>query len=153
MKAVLKEEDYDFNIIKERNIELYSSIEQNGIKEKDYILAKKKCVNNKESLNDKKESNSIKENPKILGEKINLTFINDYGQKIQIIIGLNNTFKDALIIFCNKTGISPSIIGRDIFFIHSGLKLNWEDNKTLGQMGIWNGNTIIVVDNSNALGS
>ena len=39
--CIQKKEDYDFIIIKEEKVKLDSSVEQNGINQKGYILAKK----------------------------------------------------------------------------------------------------------------
>jgi len=160
-KACINEaEAYDFIIIKEEKVKLDSSIEQNGIKQKDYILAKKRLVNEKEnqedqSLNDKKEPNFIKENPRILGEQIDLYFISSSGLKVLIPIGLNNTIKDAYILYCNKVDINYSEIGKNIMFLYNGFALSYEDNKTLKQIGFRNinNNKITVYDNYNVIGA
>ena len=148
-------EDYDFFIIKEEKVKLDSSVEQNGIKQKDYILAKKKLVNNKEnqSLNDKKEKNSINESPRILGKPIDLIFYLSMGGKVSIRIGLNNTIKDTLIKFCNESGFSLSDIGKHLIFLFKGSVLEYEDNRTLEQIGFRNAYVITVVDNSNVIGA
>ena len=150
-----KVEDYDFFIIKEEEVKLDSYIEQYGIKQKDYILAKKKLDNNKEdqSLNYKKETYFIKENPRILGEQIDLYFEASTGLKVLIPIGLNNTIKDAYILYCNKVDISYSEIDQNIFFLYIGQKLRCEDNRTLGQIGIRNKSSIIVFDQANIIGA
>jgi len=144
-----KVEDYDFIIIKEEEVKLDSSIEQYGIKQKDYILAKKKLDNNKEdqSLND------IKENPRILGEQIVVNFDASTGTKVSIPIGLNNTIKDAFILYCNKEGISYSHIDKNIIFLFCGERLKYEDNRTLGQIHIRNSTSITVFDQFNVIGA
>ena len=150
-----KVEDYDFIIIKEEEAKLDSSIEQYGIKQKDYILAKKKLDNNKEdqSLNDKKEPYFIKENPRILGEQIDLYFEASTGLKVLIPIGLNNTIKDAYILYCNKVDINYSQIDKSIIFLYMGQRLRCEDNKTLGQIGFRNKSQITVFDQGNVIGA
>ena len=151
-----KVEDYDFVIIKEEEVKLDSYIEQYGIKQKDYILARKKLDNNKEdqSLNDKKEPYFIKENPRILGEQIDLYFEASTGLKVLIPIGLNNTLKDAFILYCNKVDISYLEIDHNIFFLYIGQKLRYEDyNRTLKQIGFKNKSSIIVFDQANIIGA
>jgi hypothetical protein len=148
-------EDYDFFIIKEEKAKLDSSVEQNGIKQKDYILAKKKLVNNKEnqSLNDKKEQNSINDSPRILGKPIYLMFVLGNGVKVNIQIGLNNTIKDALIKFCNKLGLSISCLRKDLGFLFNASFLDYEDNRTLGEIGIIDCSSITVLDRTNFIGA
>jgi hypothetical protein len=148
-------EDYYFFIIKEEKAKLDSSVEQNGIKQKDYILAKKKLVNNKEnqSLNDKKEQNSINDSPVILGKPIYLMFVLGNGVKVNIQIGLNNTIKDALIKFCNKLGLSISCLGKDLGFLFNASFLDYEDNRTLGEIGIIDCSSITVLDRINFIGA
>ena len=153
-----KVEDYDFIIIKKEEAKLDSSIEENGIKQKDYILAIKKLDKNMEgqvdqSLNDKKESYFIEENPKILGEPIVVYFDASTGQKVSIPIGLNNTIKDAFILFCNKMAINYSDIEKEIFFIYNGRKLECDDITTLKQIGIRNNISITVFDQGNVVGA
>ena len=148
-------EDYYFFIIKEEKAKLDSSVEQNEIKQKDYILAKKKLVNNKEnqSLNDKKEQNSINDSPVILGKPIYLMFVLGNGVKVNIQIGLNNTIKDALIKFCNKFGLSISCLGKDLGFLFNASFLDYEDNRTLGEIGIIDCSSITVLDRINFIGA
>ena len=160
-KACINEaEAYDFIIIKEEKVKLDSSIEQNGIKQKDYILAKKRIVNENEnqedqedqSLNDKKEPYFIKENPRILGEQIDLHFDASTGTKV-IPIGLNNTIKDAYILYCNKVDINYSQIDENIIFLYMGQRLRCEDNRTLRQIGIRNRSSITVFDQGKVIGA
>ena len=162
--SIDKVEDYDFIIIKEEEAKLDSSIEQNGIKQKDYILAKKKLDNNKEdqslndekedqSLNDKKEPHFIKENPGILGEQIDVQFYASNGIKSIIPIGLNNTIKDAYNLYCNKLDISYSDIDTNIIFLYNGCKLSYEDNRTLKQIGFRNKGLINVIFSCNVIGA
>ena len=161
-KACINEaEAYDFIIIKEEKVKLDSSIEQNGIKQKDYILAKKRIVNENEnqedqedqSLNDKKETYFIKENPGILGEQIDLHFDASTGTKVLIPIGLNNTIKDAYILYCNKVDINYSQIDENIIFLYMGQRLRFEDNRTLRQIGIRNRSSITVFDQGKVIGA
>ena len=147
-----KVEDYDFIIIKDEEAKLDSSIEQNGIKQQNYILAKKKLDNNKEdqSLNDINKTYFIKNNPVILGEQIIINFEENTGRNALIPIGLNNTIKDAYILCCNKLDISYSDIDTNIIFLYNGCKLSYEDNRTLKQIGFRNKSIIIVFDLRNA---
>ena len=150
-----KVEDYNFIIIKEEEIKLDSYIEQYGIKQKDYILARKKLDNNKEdqSLNDKKEPYFIKENPRILGEQIDLYFEASTGSKVLIPIGLNNTIKDAYILYCSKLYINYSHIDKNIIFLFNAQILKCEDNITLKEFGFRNKSQLMVIDYHNVIGA
>ena len=51
-----------------------------------------------------------------------------------ILLNLNNTLKYALMKFCSITGVDPSSIGKDIFFIYNAEQLKADDKRTLGQI-------------------
>ena len=157
INKIQKAEDYDFTIIKEEKVNLDSTVEQSGLKKQDYILVKKKLSLNKgnQSLNDKQElKNNYESNPKILGRTINLNFVHQSGQKINIQIGLNNTFKDAVITFCKKVNVNPSQNLKDLAFVFKTKTINIEDNRILEQIGFKSidDNTISVIDSKNIIG-
>jgi len=131
-KLKINKENYDFFIIKEQKAKIYASVEENGINENDcYILAKKKEVY-----------------PEILGEKIFIFFI-DNGIKISLVIGEDNSFKDAVKMFCRKIDLKLlDEIKEKLIFLFNGMKLNIEDCKTLKQIGIKNFSYINVFDGS-----
>jgi len=131
-KLKINKEDYDFFIIKEQEAKIYASIEENGINESNsYILARKKEIY-----------------PEILGEKIFIFFI-DNGIKISLVIGEDNSFKDAVKMFCRKIDAKLSDETKEkLIFIFNNIKLNIEDCRTLKQIGIKNFNYINVFDGS-----
>ena len=143
-KAVLDKKDYDFFVITKHKAKFDSTIEENGIDTSDdYIFVKKKIVGNDNSKGI--NGNNIQV-PIIKGNIINLMFVTTKGLNVAIHIGLKNMFKDAVIIFCNKININPSIIDKDIIFLRCGIKLDLNDNKTLEQMEIKGNETITVLD-------
>ena len=178
-KACYQIDDYDFNIIKVRKSKLDSTVEENEFDAKeDYILAKKKTKNNNENNNLKsnEESNDNKkyildknfqqnilprkkidfvqiEEYKLLGEKINITFNDTTGFKLVIAIGLQNTFKDAAMIFCKYYGLEPSVIRKNLIFLYNGSKIDVWDERSLGQIGFNNDSKVVVLDQTNLIGA
>ena len=74
--------------------------------------------------------------------------------KISIKIGLNNTFKDAAIQFCQCLDIPTSVIGTHLIFLKNASKLDpFNDKVTIGQMGLENNNIITVIDDSAIIGA
>lgn len=80
-------------------------------------------------------------------------FESSSGLKVNILIGLNNTFKDAATIFCKKINIIPSLIGEKIHLMFNGCVLKMKDKKTLEQIGIIGNSKILIIDTSGILGA
>ena len=162
-KAVVKKEDYTYIIVKKsKKARMDLTVEENGIIDGDetVFVTKKTSNDNNEDNNIEKENVeqlvNIKrkniENIIILGEIINLNF--DYKNKQYIIqIGMNNFFYDAVCQFCQRLGIPNESIFKGIVFLCNGKKINVTDKKTLQQIGINNGETIIVNDTTNLIGA
>ena len=98
------------------------------------------------------------DNPQInhinLGPKINLRFEITTGLKIFISIDGDKTFKEAVIMFCNKVKKPFSTIQKNIFFLFNAKKLDVEDNRKLIQISSGNNMMIIcVVDATNIIGA
>ena len=147
-KTLIKKEEYDFIIIKKKKkIKVNSTVEENGINGKnDYILVKKKKTNNLNELSDSDDSyeEDYNYNEQILGNKINIFFEQNLGIRIPVIIGSNNTFKDAAIIYCQKEYIPLSLI-EETEFLYNGKKLNIKSKKTLETLGIKDMSRILVI--------
>ena len=75
------------------------------------------------------------------------------GLNVNILIGLNNTFKDAATIFYKKINIIPSFVEKKIFFLFNGSALKMKDKKTLEQIGIKGNSRIFALDTTGILGA
>ena len=164
MKSLLNEKECEFFIRKEiKNENL--TLEENGIlDDKNFfinVIKKKQNINdNKDTLQKRDNSGKINEeisknksDIKILGTPILLLFNATVGTKISIKIGLNNTFKDAVIKYCQCLDLPTSVINTHIVFLRNASKLDpLNDKITLEQMGLQNGyNNITVLDQGNII--
>ena len=81
--------------------------------------------------------------------KINLSVLIQ-AELIQIYIikiGLNNTFKDATIKFCQCLDLPTSVIGTHLIFLKNASKLDpFNDKVTIEQMGLKDNDIITVID-------
>ena len=132
-----------------------------------YIFAKKKKLEEKIELQSLKNLNNRNEcdnnnnsnddlafEPMIKGEKTNLCFKVTTGLSIRVLIGAENSVKDALIMFCNKVDKSPLIAKKkEIFFLYKAARLEFEDNRKLGQIFLSPISNITVLDSSNIIGA
>ena len=155
MKTSYNREEYEFFIGKEIKNE-GSTIKENGIlDDKNYFInVIKKNPNN---ANKKNEINQInnddnkdtlnKSDIKILGTPITLVMSATTGAKARIKLGLNNTFKDVAIQFCQYLNTPTSAIGNDLIFLFNSDKLDpFNDELTLEQIGLKNDSHITVLD-------
>lgn len=113
-----------------------STIEENGLTSKKYyIQAQKKSNDNEESSDD--ENDIIQPNLipqiKINGDIINLFFKFNTGLNVIIKIGINNTFKEAVIKLSQKIGLSFSELKKNYVFLYNARKLSSENEYTLEQ--------------------
>ena len=91
--------------------------------------------------------------PMVKGEGINLVFTVTTGLNVHILIGTENSVKDALIMFCNKVDKSPLIAKKkEIIFLYNAARLEFEDNRKLGQIFL-SMTYITVLDSSNIIGA
>ena len=166
-KVVQSSDDFDFFIITEKKAIKNLTVKENGIiGDNCYISARKKLKNSNENniieqniqyneeYEDKNDSNdNLEINPINLGPKINLTFDHTSGLKISISIDQNKTFKEAVIMFCNKVGKPFSTIKKNIHFLYNAIKLDIEDNRKLAQISSGVPMRICVVDVINIIGA
>ncbi len=76
------------------------------------------------------------------------------GSKVAIKIGLNNTFKDAAIKFCQCLDIPTSVLGNHLIFVRNANKLDPSNDKlTLEQIGLQNNSHITVLDQGGIVGA
>ena len=84
----------------------------------------------------------------------NVTFITQTGKKIMMSCPYNTKLKDFLVKYASRMGISESLIGKDIYFIFNGLKVNEKEEASIGQFVRGTTNpTILVIDTKNILGA
>ena len=164
---VQNSDDFDFFIIKEEKAKINLTVEEIGINDDDcYISARKKLKNsnennvieqniqyNKEYIDKNYSNDNLEIKPLNFGNKIYLMFEHTSGLKIFFNMDQNKTFKDAVIMFCNKVGIPYSTIQKDIYFIFNAEKLNILDNRKLAQISSGVSMRICVVDLKNIIGS
>ena len=161
-------DDFDFFIITEKKANKNLTVEENGIiSDSCYISARKKLKNlNKNNVieqnvqynkeyKDKNDSNdNLEINPINLGPKINLIFKHTSRLKFSFIIDGDKTFREAVIMFCNKVKKPFSTIQKNIFFVFNAQKLDVEDNRKLIQISSGNNMMMIcVVDVTNIIGA
>ena len=84
-----------------------------------------------------------------------ISFINSgdsSGSKFVITTPNDIKVKDLLFFFAKEKGINPNILGKDIYFIFNGLKININEDKDLTSFGFRNWSSIITVDLKNIIG-
>ena len=92
--------------------------------------------------------------PVVKWEKRNLVFKVTTGLNVHILIGTKNSVKEKLIMFCNKVDKSPLIAKkREIIFLYNAARLEFEDNRKLGQIFLSPISNITVLDSSNNFGA
>ena len=85
--------------------------------------------------------------------KVNVTFKTQKDQKMNIICSSNLKIKDLLLKYINRLGLGPGVIGSSIFFLFNGAKLDINENRTVGEMGMTSGTTVVVLDIRGVIGS
>ena len=84
----------------------------------------------------------------------NVAFITQAGKKIMMSCPYSTKLKDFLLKYTSRMGISGSIIGKDIFFIYNGLKIDENAEESIGHFLKGTTNPIfLVVDTKNILGA
>ena len=60
---------------------------------------------------------------------------------------------DLFIKYVQRLGLGPNVLGDSIFFLFNGCKINKNDNRSVGDLGIVAGSYIIVLDLKGVIGS
>ena len=87
-------------------------------------------------------------------QKFNVVFIHQTGKKVMMICSYSLIVKDLLLQYISRVGLSDHAIGKEIFFIYNGLKIDEKEEKKIGQYffpGMLQ--TILVVDTKNIIGA
>ena len=90
--------------------------------------------------------------PNTTGERINIMFITGAGLKTMVVAPINLPVKDLFKEYIKKMGQDPGVLGKYIYFLYNGLKIDLNEPKTVCQYGLNASNVIMVVDTSNLLG-
>ena len=84
----------------------------------------------------------------------NVALITQTGKKIMMVCPLSMKVKDFLLKCASRLGLSGSVIGKGIFFIYNGLKINENEDTQIGLFVKGTTNPIfLVVDTQNILGA
>ena len=85
--------------------------------------------------------------------KTNICFTTQKGQKMNIICPYNMKVRDLFIKYVQRLGLGPNVLGDSIFFLFNGSKINKNDNRSVGDLGLVAGSNIIVLDLKGVIGS
>ena len=83
----------------------------------------------------------------------NLVFTTQKGQKMTITTPSSMKVKDLLVQYVLKNGLGPRVINGNIFFIYNGLRIDQNEDKSVGEFFIGDFVNIIVMDTKNILGA
>ena len=84
----------------------------------------------------------------------NVAIITQVGKKIMMVCPYTMKVKDFLLKCASRMGFSGSVIGKGIFFIYNGLKINENDDTQMGHFLQGTTNPIfLVVDTKNIIGA
>ena len=72
---------------------------------------------------------------------------------MNIVCPYNLKIKDLLIKYIEKLGLGPGVMKNSIFFLFNGSKLDINENRTVIEMGMTSGSTVIVLDIKGIIGS
>ena len=156
-----------------KKVDFNLTVEQNRINQNNcLIFVKKKSSDSYENniieqnqnnnyinneFKDKFEPNeNFKYNPMENEHKINLRFQYSTGKNFVIAISPKATFKTAVKKFCDLVHLPFSDLAKNegnILFLYNAAKLNIEDSRTLAQIGLYAGGSILVNDTINIIGA
>ena len=84
----------------------------------------------------------------------NVIFIHQTGKKTMMKCPYSLKVKDLLLQYISRMGLNDYVIGKEIFFIYNGLKIDEKEEKSIGKY-FFQGmlQTILVVDTKNIIGA
>ena len=101
--------------------------------------------------------NSLSNNddfPGYTGKRFNIIFHTPSGSKMNIRCPVNVKVKDLFQKFISRLGLGMDVmISNSIFFLYNGSKMNNDENRTIGEMGIKDFSSIIAIDTKNLIGA
>ena len=90
--------------------------------------------------------------PESKNNRISITFTDQVGLKTFIDSPNDIKVKGLLLAFAKEKGINPNILGKVIYFLYNGCKININKDKDLISYGLRSGSDIIIVDAINTIG-
>ena len=84
--------------------------------------------------------------------RIFIMFISGTGMKIPINAPINISLHELFVAFIHKVNLDESVLGKYIYFLFNGGKLNINEQKSISSLGFKDADLIIVIDTSNLLG-
>ena len=90
--------------------------------------------------------------PEHVGGRMNIMFITGTGIKTMVIAPENLPVRELFKEYIKKMGQDPAVLGKYIYFLYNGNKININEPKSVTQFGLNSSNVIMVVDTSNLLG-
>ena len=90
--------------------------------------------------------------PNNQGQRSNIMFITGAGLKTMVVAPINLPVKDLFKEYIKKMGQDPGVLGKYIYFLYNGIRINLNEPKTVYQFGLNSSSVIMVVDISNLLG-
>ena len=91
--------------------------------------------------------------PKDNSLKANIVFTTQKGQKINIVCPYNMKIKDLLVKYVTILGLGPNVMGDSLFFLFNGTKINKSDDRAVGELRLFAGSNIVVLDLKGVIGS
>jgi hypothetical protein len=84
---------------------------------------------------------------------VNIVFIPTSGRKFNVVAPENMTMKELFKEFVLRIGLTENVIGKDLFFISNGIKVDVNCEETIQQKNIYDGHQILVIDTNNVIGA
>ena len=98
-------------------------------------------------------NSSIDLSPNSTTLKTNVAFTTQKGQKVMIVCPVKMKLKDLFVNYITRLGLGPNVMGDSIFFLYNGAKINKNDSRTVGELGLISGSNIVVLDLKGVIGS
>ena len=86
-------------------------------------------------------------------QKINIFFTSQKGFRKNIVSPTNLKVKDLFIKYIIKLGLDKEVIGKSIFFLFNGLRVDHNEEKNVGEFFRYNGSNVIVIDTKDIIGA
>ena len=85
--------------------------------------------------------------------KVNVILNTMKGHKTNIIASYNMKVKDLLLLYVQKLGLGPAVMGDSLFFLFNGQKISVNEQRTVYDLGLHNGGQIVVLDIKGVIGA
>ena len=85
--------------------------------------------------------------------KVNIILNTMKGHKTNIVASYNMKIKDLLLLYVQKLGLGPAVMGDSLFFLFNGQKIDINEQRTVYDLGLHNGGQIVVLDIKGVIGA